>query len=515
MLEASLQPYARGAIVAYTAPLDRKECIDIGFPSSHPVLILDSNYSTPKSTVQCFLLSSKLDSYYGYRIFINSKSHKYGGKWSVICCREMYTIRKNCLGEIIGFATPALVDKCVQGYLFEIGASTEIPDYIRRDRMAYDYYNAGAGNSPARPVQFRMDREFNEDKVYGVGIAAHDRPYDVQQDISDPPVSVQSPHLVTQHFDVKLNDRFAGPAYEQQLWMYRQLMHGQAMMETTVEPEQVENLVGDGEEDDDHGGTEQSTETGRLDEPTAESGTDESGADGESAAGHDGADATGAGTGGVGTNEGRVEPELEGGAPAGGTDLVGTDGAGPVQPRDLRPRSSRRSGGYVAPRTNLEWSERKARVETRQVTAMRNSKEFDKCMTVVGDDVMWHVFMDDIQPAALAKLAGISQNRGRRLAEYICNHISRCKSKIVTDLANHTVDLNSICENMGDRLIFRCFEPEDCKAFQMGLPRYEDYAFDYGIGFENTYIGQLVINGVIRNTVTPKLGWSLVKDDGE
>ena len=144
------------------------------------------------------------------------------------------------------------------------------------------------------------------------------------------------------------------------------------------------------------------------------------------------------------------------------------------------------------------------------MTAMRGSAELDRALMKLGDDNMWRIWICDMTPYSAAKLSGLGTNRGKRLTEYVYNNIQRRKSRIVADIAAHTLSLNDL--SMGDRLIFRCFTEDDCHSFNMGLARYEDFCEEMNIPFDQTYIGQLVKNGVIR-TKGLRLGRTLTNTD--
>lgn len=491
MLEASLQPYCRGAIVKYTSPLDRATCIEIGYPATHPVLIVSSNYSTPMATVQAFVLSSKLNRYYGYRIFINSRSQQYGDKWSVICCREMMTIRKNYLGEILGFATPALVDKCLKAYAFEIGLTNEMPDYLKDDRMVRDYYEAGRGNVPDYPDPFMIDREFNRDQFYAVGIATHDR-------MRMPDVNVNQNERVPVR-NVPLFTNHLSPADSARVQMTEPYRQQRLFMKSPAEDETMKEDQNDVEPQ------------GDVHAPEEECRSDEPSSDVRETGGSGGPDASGEGVGDGGETQRGDDVEGPGSGAAVGTDERRTDPDDVLQSRDLCLRGEPGQGGYVAPRTDLAWLERKARIEARQMTSIRASADLDRAMAKLSDDDMWRIWICDMTPYAAAKIAGIGTNRGKRLTEYVYNNIYRRKSRIVADVTAHTLNLNDLTP--GDKLIFRCFSEDDCHSFNMGLSRYEDFCEEFNIPFDQTYIGQLVKNGVIK-TKGLRLGHSLVKNGG-
>ena len=496
MLEASLQPYVRGAIVNYNSPLDRATCIEIGFPATHPVLILSSNYATPMATVQAFVLSSKLNRYYGYRIFINSRNQKYGGKWSVICCREMYTIRKAYLGEIIGFAPPALVDKCLRAYMFEVGASNDMPDYLRNDQMARDFYGAGYSNTPENPDPFMIDREFSRERYYSIGIAAHDRMRFAGETVpADAMIPLRSPQIFTSELQ---------PSITEGVQTTSQFRQQQSIADKPVPP------VAETADPVEKGETDEGIQEGDVHASTEVSGADEPGAAVGEAGGSGRPDASGAGAGDGGEAERRDDADGSSGGAAVGSDECGAKPDDVLQSGELCPGGESGSGGYVAPRTNLAWLERKARIEARTMTAMRGSPELDRALMKLGDDNMWRIWICDMTPYSAAKLSGLGTNRGKRLTEYVYNNIQRRKSRIVADIAAHTLSLNDL--SMGDRLIFRCFTEDDCHSFNMGLARYEDFCEEMNIPFDQTYIGQLVKNGVIR-TKGLRLGRTLTNTD--
>lgn len=154
-MEASLHPYIQGAIVEYVAPFDKKVCQRNRILSSHPVMIVSDNLATPSTSVQCMMLTSKVDHYYGYRLYVNSLNTNYR-KFSVVCTTKIFTIEKAHLRAIIGFVSPAFTRKCLMAYLYEIGLTDQIPEYYQKANLAMEYINAGECNVPTEPECFRI-----------------------------------------------------------------------------------------------------------------------------------------------------------------------------------------------------------------------------------------------------------------------------------------------------------------------------------------------------------------------
>lgn len=154
-MEASLHPYAPGAIVEYLAPFDKKTCQRNRILSSHPVMIVSSTLPVPSSSVQCMMLTSKADSYYGYRLYMNTLDAKYR-KFSVVCTTKIFTIEKCHLRAILGFTSPGFVRKCLMSYLYELGLVEEVPEYYRKSPIAQDYIEAGEPNIPSSPECFQI-----------------------------------------------------------------------------------------------------------------------------------------------------------------------------------------------------------------------------------------------------------------------------------------------------------------------------------------------------------------------
>ena len=154
-MEASLHPYSRGAIVEYVAPFDKKVCQRNRILGSHPVLILNVATGSPSSSVQCMMLTSKVDSYFGYRIYMNTLDPKYR-RFSVVCTTKIFTIEKCHLRTVLGYASAGFVEKCLNAYLFELGLSQEIPDYYQQSPLTMAYLQAGEPNIPRTPEGFHI-----------------------------------------------------------------------------------------------------------------------------------------------------------------------------------------------------------------------------------------------------------------------------------------------------------------------------------------------------------------------
>lgn len=168
-MEAALHPYAQGAIVEYVAPFDKKTCQRNKIIGSHPIMVLNGTHCGPCSTVQCMILTSKVDSYYGYRIYLNTMDLKYR-KFSVVVSTKVFTIEKAHLRAVLGYASPAFVKKCLNSYLYEVGLSDEIPDYYRNSE-SLEYINAGEPNVPRTPEGYQIPN-MGPDAYKNLGIAS-------------------------------------------------------------------------------------------------------------------------------------------------------------------------------------------------------------------------------------------------------------------------------------------------------------------------------------------------------
>lgn len=159
VMDASLFPYTPGAIVRYVAPYTSKQtCGSIGVPSSRPVMVVGGMRCGPTSRVQCMILTSQTESYYGYRIFMNSIERGMQ-KFSIVCPQEVYPIQIKYLHEIYGFAHPLFVRKCLDAYMFELGLSDKVPEYYTGDDHIMRWLNMGNANVPAAPKNFNVPSE--------------------------------------------------------------------------------------------------------------------------------------------------------------------------------------------------------------------------------------------------------------------------------------------------------------------------------------------------------------------
>lgn len=196
-MEASLTTYIPGTIVRYDAPFNKKICAQYAIPSSHPVLILNTP-TLPSPNFQAMIISSKVDNYYGYRLFLNTTDTTYK-KMSVICSNQIYTINRRYLHDILGFISRELLEKVLKAYAYEIGLSMELPEYYANDETCISWIGAGQPNIPDKPNPFDL-------KVGGVEagrnmpIAVHTRPFnDTQAGIVS--VVARTPHVSAEPVD--------------------------------------------------------------------------------------------------------------------------------------------------------------------------------------------------------------------------------------------------------------------------------------------------------------------------
>ena len=146
-MDASLMSFTSGAIALYMAPMEKQDCLKYHVLPTHPVLILDENHAAPIYSYNCMVITTKVEKYFGYKIFMNTLDPKWR-RMGVVCPERIYSIPKNCLKEILGFAPANFVKKCKEAFMYTIGMSDKIPDYYLGDPMAMEYLNAGSGNVP-------------------------------------------------------------------------------------------------------------------------------------------------------------------------------------------------------------------------------------------------------------------------------------------------------------------------------------------------------------------------------
>ena len=154
-MEAALHPYIQGAIVEYIAPFPRDYCQKHGVLPTHPIMIVSSNMASPSSTIQAMVLTSRVNSYYGYRIYMNSDNNRYQ-KFSVVCTTKIFTIEKANLRKIIGFVSPSFVRKCLLSYAYELGLTDEVPEYYKNSHLAMEYIESGEANVPKNPEAYQI-----------------------------------------------------------------------------------------------------------------------------------------------------------------------------------------------------------------------------------------------------------------------------------------------------------------------------------------------------------------------
>lgn len=152
-MEACLQQYIPGAIIEYTAPFPKATCQKLGIPSSRPLLIVGVSPAHPGSDVQAMIITTSND-YYGFRLYMNTLNPK-TRKFVTICPNKIYTIERKYLGAILGFITPALLDRCRAAYAYEIGLSSQPPAYYTGDSLCSQYMAAGELSIPKNPEPFR------------------------------------------------------------------------------------------------------------------------------------------------------------------------------------------------------------------------------------------------------------------------------------------------------------------------------------------------------------------------
>lgn len=173
-MEMSLWPYVPGAIVEYKAPFNKDVCVRYGILPSHMVLIVNEVFPTPAKAYQCMMLTSKTNSYYGYRVYINgTKKHGY----SNVRCTQIFTIDACQLGNIVGFVPKQFVEKCRKAYAFEIGLTDEIPEYYRQDPVVMGWLTAGEPNIPKHPDAFQVeDQKMNPEARFDLQVATSRKP---------------------------------------------------------------------------------------------------------------------------------------------------------------------------------------------------------------------------------------------------------------------------------------------------------------------------------------------------
>lgn len=211
-MEASLALYTPGAIVRYDAPFKKQVCDNYGIPASHPVLILNRS-TVPDNSWQCMIVSSQIDRYYGYRLYLNTMDPTYK-RMSVICTNHVYTIQRKYLRDILGFIPPYLLEQARQAYAYEIGLSSVIPSYYQNDETCVNWINAGQPNLPEIPNPFDL-KEGGIDAGRQVAIATYTRPYSKDESgISPLPVrgSLANPSLDPQTIhNLPISTSFVSP----------------------------------------------------------------------------------------------------------------------------------------------------------------------------------------------------------------------------------------------------------------------------------------------------------------
>lgn len=171
-MDASLLQYPQGAIVMYNCPFEKKVAKAHGVLPSHPVMILDKNLAGATYSFNVMCITTKMDEYFGFKIFMNTLDPKFR-RMSIICPERIYQVRRTDLGEILGFAPPALVEKCKKAFLYQIGATDEIPEYFRENEMAMQYLEVGEPNIPKSSSYYKT---MAGGTVEGLGVATYTPP---------------------------------------------------------------------------------------------------------------------------------------------------------------------------------------------------------------------------------------------------------------------------------------------------------------------------------------------------
>lgn len=149
-MEAKLMQYTQGMICSYHSVIKKDTPIaeQTGDITAHPVMIVSARPQfIPTSYVQCMMLSTSYENSFGYRIYLNSNSPAYNG-WSVICSTKIFNLPTFRLGECLGFAPPQLVQKCLKGFLFELGLTDEVPEYYANHPVYSEMIRSGEAHIP-------------------------------------------------------------------------------------------------------------------------------------------------------------------------------------------------------------------------------------------------------------------------------------------------------------------------------------------------------------------------------
>ena len=173
-----MSKYTQGAICLYRAPLGASRMLEAGGLPSHPVMVVSQNVLPDSEYLNVMVLTTD-DKFHGYELILNHVIFA-PVKMSTINCEMIYPVQKSQLRDILGFAPPHFVKRCLEAYAWHIGLSDTIPEYVNILECAGDYSKV----SPHIPGESRLVKssvEILDLKLHGKYNAERPEPTPVEK----------------------------------------------------------------------------------------------------------------------------------------------------------------------------------------------------------------------------------------------------------------------------------------------------------------------------------------------
>jgi mRNA-degrading endonuclease toxin of MazEF toxin-antitoxin module len=429
-------PYTRGAVVVYNAPFKKEVCERYGILASHPVLIVNAVTPGPRKNYQCMMCTSKVDKYPGYRFFMNAANPK-NRMYDVIRCNQIFTIETAQLGQIIGYLPPALVEKCVKAYGFEIGLNNEIPEYYANDETAMGWLNAGEVNVPKQPDAYKVPGQpVGSHKKITVATAysprtTSDTPFSVGGITTTQPITVDDAREFIPG-DEETSSSMGGPTTT--------VFSQKSVSEEVAEEEAASKMPEKAQETPMVTAPEIKQDEVHINEPNAK-----------------------AEVHALAVKDLEDEPTLE-----------FISHRPETQPND----------------TLLTPEDKQMIEETRQYPYIKKTDIITKGLPMLTMDDKYDIWMGRLSGYALIK-RGIANSSyaAKQLMMYVNFNTKTQKDRLVDGVYHHNIDLQYLGEAY--MLAFRVMTVSDVRDIKMGLTAYETYAKKFGMDIEKTYIGEL------------------------
>lgn len=478
-MEASLWPYAQGAVVCYTAPFNQDVCHRYGVLPTHPVLILDAVTTAPKRCYQCMVITSKIDRYPGYRLFMNVVNPKYR-KYGVIRCNQIFTIEASRLGHLIGYIPPQLIKKCINAYAFEIGLTDVVPEYYKGDTYE-EWLNAGEANIPDRPDAFTM-KDMPDDARKDITVATAYAPRVTADPTTLASVRITQPLTINDAQEYHpINSKPQQPRVSMTSEHIAELANAPTL--TPVDKRIPSDPITVCRDFEDDPGAEDPIDTAEESEdPVIEEVAERVAHAVETMFDDDGD---------------TEEPEL-----IKKSDELQELRSTEDMMEDARQRDSSNTDERLrhiianqdpiidrSDSKHMLTADEKQRLETRSYPVTKKTPTYEKSLKLLTDEDRYEIWMGRLTPAELAERKIVSKKSALGFVKYVLYEIYSLKEYLVNAICAHDIHLQFLSDKF--MVPYRVMTPDDVHDVKMGLAAYESYALSFGISMNDTYIGEL------------------------